>query len=109
MSGIHADMATGAKGAAMAKETRETVGVIGLGLMGEVLAGRLIAAGFGVKGYDIDLAKNARLVARGGTAASPAEVAACGVIALAVFSTDQVEEVVEQVLFPVAAAGTVVL
>ena len=44
MSGIHADMATGSKGAAMA---RETVGVIGLGLMGEVLAGRLMAAGFG--------------------------------------------------------------
>ena len=107
MSGIHADMATGAKGAAMA---RETVGVVGLGLMGEVLAGRLMAAGFGVKGYDIDPAKNARLVARGGTAAaSPAEVAACGVIALAVFSTDQVEEVVERVLLPAAAAGTVVL
>jgi 3-hydroxyisobutyrate dehydrogenase-like beta-hydroxyacid dehydrogenase len=89
---------------------RETVGVIGLGLMGEVLAGRLMAADFGVKGYDIDPAKNARLVARGGTAAaSTAEVAACGVIALAVFSTDQVEQVVEQVLLPAVAAGTVVL
>src|SRR3954471_12302482 len=107
MSGIHADMATGAKGAAMAKETRETVGVIGLGLMGEVLAGRLLAAGFGVKGYDIDPAKNARLVGRGGTAAaSPAEVALCGVIALAVFSTDQVEEVVEKKLLPAVADGT---
>ena len=107
MSGIHADMATGAKGAAMA---RETVGVIGLGLMGEVLAGRLMAAGFDVKGYDIDPAKNARLVARGGTAAaSPAEVAACRVIALAVFSTDQVEEVVERALLPAVAVGTVVL
>ncbi|MGZ5822114.1 MAG: NAD(P)-dependent oxidoreductase [Croceibacterium sp.] len=107
MSGIQADMATGAKGAAMA---RETVGVIGLGLMGEALAGRLTAAGFGVKGYDIDPAQNARLVARGGAAAaSPAEVAACRVIALAVFSTDQVEEVVEQVLLPAVAPGTVVL
>src|ERR1043165_5282048 len=107
MSGIHADMATGAKEAAMA---RETVGVVGLGLMGEVLAGRLMAAGFGVKGYDIDPAKNARLVASGGTAvASTAEVAACRVIALAVFSTDQVEEVVERALLPVVAAGTVVL
>ena len=36
---------------------REMVGVIGLGLMGEVLAGRLMAAGFCVKGYDIDPAK----------------------------------------------------
>src|SRR5258706_11152892 len=104
MSGIHADMATGAKGAAMATET---VGVIGLGLMGEVLAGRLMAAGFGVKGYDIDPAKNARLVARGGTAAaSPAEVAACRVIALPVFSTDQVEEVVERALLPAGGGGT---
>src|SRR3954463_5177421 len=107
MSGIHADMATGAKGIAMASET---VGVIGLGLMGEVLAGRLMAAGVGVKGYDIDPAKNAHLVARGGTAAaSAAEVAACRVIALAVFSTDQVEQVLEQALLPAAAPGTVVL
>src|ERR1043165_4077614 len=88
----------------------KTIGVIGLGLMGEVLAGRLMAAGFGVTGYDIDPAKNARLVARGGSAAaSPAGVAACGVIALAVFSTDQVEEVVERALLPAVAAGTVVL
>ena len=60
-----------------------------------------MAAGFGVLGYDIDPAKNARLAERGGkAAASPAEVAACGVIALAVFSTDQVEEVVEKALLP---------
>jgi 3-hydroxyisobutyrate dehydrogenase-like beta-hydroxyacid dehydrogenase len=89
---------------------KQTIGVIGLGLMGEVLAGRLMAAGFGVLGYDIDPAKNARLVARGGrAAASPAEVAACGVIALAVFSTDQVEDVTEKALLPAVAAGTVVL
>jgi 3-hydroxyisobutyrate dehydrogenase-like beta-hydroxyacid dehydrogenase len=111
MSGIHADMATGLgnwsnKGHAM----QQTIGVIGLGLMGEVLAGRLMAAGFRVTGYDIDPAKNGRLAARGVTAgASLAEVAACGVIALAVFSTDQVEEVVEQALLPDAQPGTVVL
>ncbi len=88
---------------------KQTVGVVGLGLMGEVLATRLMAAGFGVLGHDIDLAKNARLVGQGGrAAASPAEVAACSVIALAVFSTDQVEEVVEKVLLPAVAAGTVV-
>jgi 3-hydroxyisobutyrate dehydrogenase-like beta-hydroxyacid dehydrogenase len=89
---------------------QQTVGVIGLGLMGEVLAGRLVAAGFGVLGHDIDPAKNARLTERGSkAAASPVEVAACGVIALAVFSTDQVEEVVERVLLPAVAPGTVVL
>jgi 3-hydroxyisobutyrate dehydrogenase-like beta-hydroxyacid dehydrogenase len=89
---------------------QQTVGVIGLGLMGEVLATRLMAAGFSVMGYDIDPAKNTRLTARGGkAAASPAEVAACRVIALAVFSTDQVEDVVERALLPVAVAGTVVM
>jgi len=89
---------------------KQTVGVIGLGLMGEVLATRLMAAGFGVMGYDIDPAKNARLTARGGkAAASPAEVAVCRVTALAVFSTDQVEDVVERALLPAVAAGTVVL
>jgi 3-hydroxyisobutyrate dehydrogenase-like beta-hydroxyacid dehydrogenase len=87
-----------------------TVGVIGLGLMGEVLAGRLMAAGFGVLGHDIDSAKNARLVSRGGKAAATVEeVAACRVIALAVFSTDQVEDVVEKALLPRVSARTVVL
>jgi 3-hydroxyisobutyrate dehydrogenase-like beta-hydroxyacid dehydrogenase len=88
----------------------QTVGVIGFGLMGEVLAGRLIAAGFGVVGTDIDPAKNARIVGLGGrAAASAAEVAACGVVVLAVFSTDQVETVVERELLPAAKPGTVVL
>ena len=108
MSSNHADMAMGAGRVATMAE--RTIGVIGLGLMGEVLAGRLMAAGFGVLGYDIDPAKNARLAARGGqAAASPAEVARCGTIALAVFNTDQVEEVVEQALLPAAKPGTVVL
>ena len=38
-------------------QNERTVGLIGLGLMGEVLAGRLMAAGFGVLGYDIDPAQ----------------------------------------------------
>jgi 3-hydroxyisobutyrate dehydrogenase len=89
---------------------QQTVGVIGLGLMGEVISGRLMAAGFGVLGYDIDPAKNVCLVSRGGkAAASPAEVASCGVIVLAVFNTDQVEEVVQRALLPNAGEGTIVL
>jgi 3-hydroxyisobutyrate dehydrogenase-like beta-hydroxyacid dehydrogenase len=88
---------------------KKTVGVIGLGLMGEVLSGRLMAAGFGVRGYDIDPAKIGRLVSRGGEAAySPADVAGCSVIAFAVFSTDQVEETIETLL-PAVAPGTVVI
>jgi 3-hydroxyisobutyrate dehydrogenase-like beta-hydroxyacid dehydrogenase len=87
-----------------------TIGLIGLGLMGEALTGRLMGAGFDVLGYDIDPAKNARLDALGGSAApSPQDMARCGRIVLAVFNTDQVEEVVERALLPRARPGTIVL
>ena len=78
------------------------VGVIGIGLMGEVFARRLVAAGFGVVGFDIDPAKTARLTEFGAQpAASIADVArAANPIVLAVFNTDQVEEVVEQHIVP---------
>lgn len=81
-----------------------TVGLIGLGLMGEVIAGRLMAAGFQVLGYDIDPAKSARLAALGGKPAIPAEIARCEAIVLAVFNTEQVEDVVERMLLPTAKA-----
>jgi 3-hydroxyisobutyrate dehydrogenase-like beta-hydroxyacid dehydrogenase len=88
---------------------QETVGLVGLGLMGEALSARLMAAGFGVLGIDIDPAKNARLVARGGrSAASPAEVAGCKTILLAVFDTDQVEQVVDALL-PGVGQETIVM
>jgi 3-hydroxyisobutyrate dehydrogenase-like beta-hydroxyacid dehydrogenase len=87
-----------------------TVGVIGLGLMGEVLARRLMAAGFAVLGHDVDPAKNEKLSVLGGkAAASPAEVARCDTVVLAVFNTDQVEEVTERALKPAAKPGTVVI
>jgi 3-hydroxyisobutyrate dehydrogenase-like beta-hydroxyacid dehydrogenase len=75
----------------------DPVGIVGLGLMGSVLARRLIAAGFDVVGYDIDVAKTDGLVAFGGRAAvSIDDVArAANPIILAVFDTDQVEQVVE--------------
>ena len=78
------------------------VGIIGVGLMGEVLARRLVSAGFGVVGFDIDPAKTVRLQDFGGRpAASIADVArAANPIVLAVFNTDQVEEVVEKEILP---------
>jgi 3-hydroxyisobutyrate dehydrogenase-like beta-hydroxyacid dehydrogenase len=86
-----------------------TVGVIGLGLMGEVYARRLIAAGFPVVGFDVDAKKNARLVQIGGRAGLLEDIARdCDPIVLAVFSTDQVEEVVERTLLP-AAVGKIVI
>jgi hypothetical protein len=44
------------------------VGLFGVGLMGEVYAACLIAAGFGVIGFDIDVARMKRLVQIGGRA-----------------------------------------
>ena len=71
------------------------VGLIGVGLMGEGYARRLIAAGFGVIGFDIVAARNERLAQIGGRAAALADIARqCNPIVLAVFSTDQVEEIV---------------
>lgn len=85
-----------------------TVGVIGIGLMGEVLARRLLNAGFAVVGFDVDPAKNARFQSLGGQAASSiAEVArGSSPIVLAVFSTDQVEQVVEQEILPALGEGS---
>jgi 3-hydroxyisobutyrate dehydrogenase-like beta-hydroxyacid dehydrogenase len=88
---------------------QKPVGVIGVGLMGEVYARRLVAAGFAVIGYDVDQANNERLAGFGAKAGSLAEIATtCEPIVLAVFNTDQVEDVVEHTLVS-AAAGKIVL
>ena len=88
---------------------RTPVGLVGIGLMGEVCARRLLAAGFAVVGFDIDPAKNRRLEELGGRAGSLAEIAQeCDPIVLAVFTTDQVEDVVERALIP-AASGKIVV
>ena len=85
------------------------VGLFGVGLMGEVYAARLIAAGFGVIGFDTDVARMKRLVQIGGRAGSAAEIARhCDPIVIAAFSTDQVEAVVERALVP-AASGKIVI
>jgi 3-hydroxyisobutyrate dehydrogenase-like beta-hydroxyacid dehydrogenase len=81
------------------------VAIIGLGLMGEVYATRLIAADLPVTGYDIDPVRRARLAEIGGTpvdtiAALFAKPARCTL--LAVFNTDQVEDVVERQILPAA-------
>jgi 3-hydroxyisobutyrate dehydrogenase-like beta-hydroxyacid dehydrogenase len=78
------------------------VAIIGLGLMGEVYAQRLIDANIPVSGFDIDPARRARLAEIGGRPAeSIADAAkpACRII-VAVFNTEQVEDVVENHLLP---------
>ena len=85
------------------------VGLVGIGLMGEVYARRLIAAGFSATGFDVDAARMERLAQIGGRAGSLAAIARdCDPIIVAVFDTDQVEEVVERALLP-AAAGKIVI
>ena len=83
-----------------------TVGLIGIGLMGQAFAERLLKAGIDVLGFDVDPAKIAWLTAAGGkAAASVADVARqADPILIAVFSTDQVEEVVEQHIQPALSA-----
>jgi 3-hydroxyisobutyrate dehydrogenase-like beta-hydroxyacid dehydrogenase len=89
--------------------SRTPVGVIGVGLMGDVYARRLVAAGFTVIGYDVDPAKNERLAQFGAQAGTLSDIAQkCDPIVLAVFNTEQVEDVVERTLIP-AAAGKIVL
>jgi 3-hydroxyisobutyrate dehydrogenase-like beta-hydroxyacid dehydrogenase len=96
-------------GQEIAMPAHPPVGVIGIGLMGEVYARRLTAAGFSVVGFDIEPAKSARLAEIGGRTGTLAEIArGCEPIVLALFSTDQVEEVVERTLVA-AAAGKIVI
>jgi len=94
---------------ASATRTGTPVGLVGIGLMGEVYAQRLIDAGFSVIGFDVDPARMARLEQIGGRIGTLADVAREGdPIVLAVFDTDQVEDVVERALIP-AARGKIVI
>jgi 3-hydroxyisobutyrate dehydrogenase-like beta-hydroxyacid dehydrogenase len=71
------------------------------------MATRLLAAGFSVLGFDIDATKGAWLTDKGGRVAPSVEALArqANPIVIAVFSTDQVIEVVEQHVAPALAAG----
>jgi 3-hydroxyisobutyrate dehydrogenase-like beta-hydroxyacid dehydrogenase len=90
------------------RATSAPVGIVGLGLMGEVYARRLIEAGIPVIGFDIDPSRSTRLAEIGGrpapSGADLAKSARC--VILAVFSTDQVEDVVERELLPALGEGS---
>ena len=87
---------------------RASVGLVGIGLLGQALAHRLLGAGFEVAGFDVDPAKNAKLAELGGRPATSVAYLAerCDPIVLAVFTTDQVEQVVERELLPVLGDGS---
>jgi putative dehydrogenase len=84
------------------------VAIVGLGLMGEVYAQRLLAAKIPVSGFDVDSARRARLAEMGGRPAqSIAELAGSArCIIIAVFNTEQVEDVVEGHLLPALGDGS---
>lgn len=85
-----------------------TIGIVGLGLLGEALARRLLRADFAVVGFDVNPAKNTALAALGGTPMPSIAALArnCTCVVLAVFSTDQVEAVVENELLPAWGDGS---
>jgi 3-hydroxyisobutyrate dehydrogenase len=74
----------------------ETIGFIGLGVLGSAIAGNLVEAGHNVIGCDIDADKVAALRGRGGAAAStPRETAdRSGVVFLCLPTADSLREVV---------------
>jgi 3-hydroxyisobutyrate dehydrogenase-like beta-hydroxyacid dehydrogenase len=78
------------------------IAIVGLGLMGEVYARRLIDAGHPVLGFDVDPARRTRLAEIGGSPVDSIEelAAPARAILVAVFSTAQVEDVIENHLLP---------
>jgi len=77
---------------------RESIGVIGLGLMGSAMGGRLLAHGFPVLGFDINSGCLAACVARGGRAATSVTelVASCGRIILSLPDSEMVRMVLDE-------------
>ncbi len=70
------------------------VGIFGLGLIGTALAERLLAAGHGVVGYDVDEKRGALLREKGGIPADPETTWQSDIILSAVFSTDQLAAII---------------
>src|SRR5277367_1120875 len=77
--------------------SEKTVGLIGLGLVGESLARRLRDAKYAVVGFDIDPARAARFASLGGRPVGAiAEIAKQAKrVLIAVFNTAQVADVIE--------------
>jgi len=75
----------------------QSIAIIGLGLMGTAIAGRLGAAGYALVGYDVDAAKRTNFIApdRKAAATVAEAVELADTLVLSVFDTAQVEAVVE--------------
>jgi len=89
--------------------SRETVGLVGIGLLGAAIAERLLEAGYGVVGYDVDAARRNELRRLGGNAVEQAKqvAARCPWTILCLPDSNAVGEVVEQ-LRPLRPPQTVI-
>ncbi|MBM3878873.1 MAG: NAD(P)-dependent oxidoreductase [Verrucomicrobia bacterium] len=78
---------------------QETIGLIGVGLLGTALAERLLGGGFGVAGWDVDPARRAALAELGGQAAANAVevVSRCRRVVLSLPTAEVVAAVLEGV------------
>jgi 3-hydroxyisobutyrate dehydrogenase-like beta-hydroxyacid dehydrogenase len=78
---------------------RDSIGLIGVGLMGTAFAHRLRGAGLAVVGFDVDPARLNGLAAIGGERATGiAEVTRrCAIILIVVFSAEQAEGVLDEI------------
>jgi 3-hydroxyisobutyrate dehydrogenase-like beta-hydroxyacid dehydrogenase len=84
----------------------ETIGVVGLGLIGCALARRLIAAGVTVRGFDPEPNCMAQLEVLGGQPLPADQIWGADCVISAVFSTDQLADLVARA--PVSNGGTVI-
>ena len=89
--------------------TSQRVGIAGLGLLGSAVARRVLAAGWSVRGYDVQQDRAAGLVELGGAAADSVRAlfASCQVILLALPDSDVVASVLEQAT-PISRGITII-
>ena len=87
----------------------ETVGLIGLGLLGTAIGSRLLAAGYHVQGYDIRGESRDLFAAAGGSIAhSPQEAATCRHVLLCLPDSEVVDRVLNEIL-PVVQPGQLIV
>lgn len=80
----------------MSAERKDTIGIVGMGVMGAGMAANLLKNGFAVVGYDIDPARNEAMAGKGAVIANgPAAVArAAAKVICMVETTAQAEDVI---------------
>jgi 3-hydroxyisobutyrate dehydrogenase-like beta-hydroxyacid dehydrogenase len=89
--------------------TRQTVGMVGLGLLGSAVAARLLGSGWSVRGYDVQADRALALAGLGGTALNGASevFTACEITLLALPDSDITGAVLEAT--PALSPGAVII